>query len=228
MKEAPKGIEVLVKKAAVDPAFKTALLERRAAAAQEIGLDLKPAEAAMIEAVPAAQLSAIIGGTTVPVQCQRAFLGGAAATMLAAMGAMSAAFGADSPTNQWPSSPAANPVPNPSPKPDSKETRALNAFDRRLNEVSNQIVSIKKQIADTQSKVETSPNDRQQLLDEVHRLKNIKAELAQQCSGLRVLKSEVEALKEQMSGSVRIRLEMSAIAGIRFDTPPPPVNPTNQ
>ena len=80
------GIEILVKKAAVDPAFKATLLQRRAAAAQEIGLELTAAEAAMLATVPVAQLDAIIGSTHVPVEHRRVFLGHAAAAMLAAVG----------------------------------------------------------------------------------------------------------------------------------------------
>ena len=81
----PQGIEVLIKKASVDPEFKALLLAERAEAAEAIGLGLEPAEAAMLAAVPAAQLEAIIGQTTVPQQHRRAFLGKAAAAMLAAL-----------------------------------------------------------------------------------------------------------------------------------------------
>ncbi|MBM4037379.1 MAG: hypothetical protein FJ290_02595 [Planctomycetes bacterium] len=82
----PRGIEVLVKKASVDPAFRALLLERRAGAAGEIGLALAPAEAAMLGAIPAAQLEAIIARTTVDPMSRAAFLGKAAALMLAALG----------------------------------------------------------------------------------------------------------------------------------------------
>jgi acyl carrier protein len=85
----PKGVELLVHKAAVDPAFKAVLLERRAAAAQEIGLELDAAETAMLAAVPAAQLETIIARTSVPEAHRRAFLGKAAAAMLAALATMS-------------------------------------------------------------------------------------------------------------------------------------------
>jgi hypothetical protein len=81
----PRGIEVLVKKASVDPAFRAILLERRAAAASEIGLALEPAEGAMLDAVPAAQLEAIVERTMVPEEHRRAFLGKAAAAMLATL-----------------------------------------------------------------------------------------------------------------------------------------------
>jgi hypothetical protein len=92
----PRGVEVLVKKAAVDPAFKKLLLEKRARAADDIALQLSPAEAAMLEAVPAEQLRAIIGNTKVSPRLRPAFLGYAASVMLAALGAATAAC--DSPT----------------------------------------------------------------------------------------------------------------------------------
>ena len=82
----PRGIEILVKKASVDPAFKALLLEKRAAAASQIGLPLEPAEAMMLAAVPHEQLRTIIARTTVPDEHRRAFLGQAAAAMLTAIG----------------------------------------------------------------------------------------------------------------------------------------------
>ncbi len=80
-----RGIEVLVKKAAVDPAFKKMLLEKRAEAAEPIALKLEPAEAAMLNAVPEAQLKAIVANTKVSPSLRPAFLGYAAAAMLAAL-----------------------------------------------------------------------------------------------------------------------------------------------
>lgn len=84
-KHIPKGIEVLVKKASVDPAFKMLLLGQRADAARKIGLELDTAESLMLAAVPNAQLEAIIARTSVPQEHRRAFLGQAAAAMLAAL-----------------------------------------------------------------------------------------------------------------------------------------------
>jgi len=83
----PRGVEVLVKKAAVDPSFKQLLLEKRSAAAEAIALTLEPAEAAMLEAVPAGQLRAIISRTKVSPSLRPAFLGAVAAAMLAALAA---------------------------------------------------------------------------------------------------------------------------------------------
>lgn len=82
----PRGIEVLVKKAAVDPKFKALLLKERARAAKAISLELAPSEAAMLDAIPASQLEAIIASTKVDKKVRPAFLGRAAAVMIAALG----------------------------------------------------------------------------------------------------------------------------------------------
>jgi hypothetical protein len=83
----PRGVEVLIKKAAVDPAFKKTLLAKRSRAADDIALNLEPAEAAMLDAVPEEQLRAIIGRTKVSPNLRPAFLGAVAAAMLAALAA---------------------------------------------------------------------------------------------------------------------------------------------
>ena len=83
----PRGIEVLIKKAAVDPAFKMLLLAKRDEAANRIDLTLDPAEAMMLRAAPRAQLEAIIAQTSVHPSVLPAFLGRAAAVMLVALGA---------------------------------------------------------------------------------------------------------------------------------------------
>jgi len=85
----PRGIEVLVKKASVDPEFRTLLLKQRAKAAEEIQLELSPAEALMLAAVPEAQLKTIIAQTSIAREHRRAFLGKAAVAMLAALAASS-------------------------------------------------------------------------------------------------------------------------------------------
>jgi hypothetical protein len=83
--DVPRGVEVLVKKASVDPKFKKLLLETRAAAAETIALVLEPAEAAMLDAVPQPQLEAIVANTKVSPKLRPAFLGYAAGVMLAAL-----------------------------------------------------------------------------------------------------------------------------------------------
>jgi hypothetical protein len=81
-REISPKIEVLLAKAAVDPAFRAVLLERRAAAAGEIGLELDAAETAILRDATAEQLEAIIARTTVPEEHRRVFLSKAGATML--------------------------------------------------------------------------------------------------------------------------------------------------
>jgi len=82
----PRGIEVLIKKASVDPAFRELLLADREAAAREIELDLAPSERAILAAVPAQDLEAFIDRVRVPEEHRRVFLGRAAAAMLALVG----------------------------------------------------------------------------------------------------------------------------------------------
>lgn len=82
----PRGIEVLVKKASVDQEFREALMERRADVAGDIGLELEPAEIAMLSTIPGNQLAAIIDRTDVSPDSRRAFLGKVASVMLAAVG----------------------------------------------------------------------------------------------------------------------------------------------
>jgi hypothetical protein len=86
---------VLIKKASVDPAFCQLFLEQRAGAAAEIGLALAPAERAILDTVPEAQLVGMIENTKVPEMQRRAFLGQIGAAMLAALAA-----GCNPPTDQ--------------------------------------------------------------------------------------------------------------------------------
>jgi hypothetical protein len=83
----PRGIEVLVKKAAVDPEFRELLFKQRGAAAAAIELELDPAENAMLNAIPREQLAQIVSQTTVPLEQRRVFLGRLAVAMLAVLGA---------------------------------------------------------------------------------------------------------------------------------------------
>jgi hypothetical protein len=82
----PRGVEVLVKKAAVDAAFRQVLLAQRGAAAAAIGLQLDPAEQAMLSTIPQAHLARIIDQTVVPTEQRHVFLGHVAAAMLVALG----------------------------------------------------------------------------------------------------------------------------------------------
>jgi hypothetical protein len=81
----PRGIEILVKKASVDGAFREKLLRERSGAAGLIGLALASNENAMLDGIPEAQLETIIAGTKVNPNARPAFLGYAATAMLAAL-----------------------------------------------------------------------------------------------------------------------------------------------
>ena len=107
----PRGIEVLVKKASIDPDFKQLLMSERAKAADEIGLKLEPAEIAMLNAVPAAQLETIIANTEVTELSRSAFLGRAAAVMLAALGVSTQACSGPPVTGIAPDKPDQEPAP---------------------------------------------------------------------------------------------------------------------
>jgi hypothetical protein len=88
----PRGVEVLVSKAAVDTGFRRQLLGRRSRVAEEIHLSLDPAEAAMLDGVPEQQLEAIIVRTKVHPKHRAAFLGWQAAAMLLALEAQAEAY----------------------------------------------------------------------------------------------------------------------------------------
>lgn len=83
MGSVPHNIEVLIKKASVDPKFRLLLLDKRADAAREIDITLSQAEADMLAGIPREQLEKIIQGTKVPPDQKKAFLGSVGRIMLA-------------------------------------------------------------------------------------------------------------------------------------------------
>ncbi|RCK80110.1 MAG: hypothetical protein OZSIB_3614 [Candidatus Ozemobacter sibiricus] len=79
----PRGLEALMMKAAVDPAFLERLVTERAGLADAIGLALDPAERDMLELVPAGQLREMARLTPVPEPQRRLLAGGSAAALVA-------------------------------------------------------------------------------------------------------------------------------------------------
>jgi len=126
----PRGLEVLLKKAAIDPGFKALLLARRAEAAATIGLTLESGEALLLQAAPAEQLEAIIARTTVPQEHRRAFLGQAAAAMLTALGIVSRGAGNDLPGKTLP--PPGEIGPTPPSAPEMIEVHVKEVIARRF------------------------------------------------------------------------------------------------
>ncbi|AFM25690.1 hypothetical protein [Desulfomonile tiedjei] len=82
----PRGIEVLIKKASVDPEFRSVLLAKRSGAAVEIELELSNTETVLLNAIPKTQIQQIIENVSVPGEHRRAFLGKVAGAMLAVLG----------------------------------------------------------------------------------------------------------------------------------------------
>jgi len=78
----PRGIEVLVKKASVDPGFRKLLLDNRAESAKEIDLELNQNEIDMLAAISNEQLEKIIDNTKVPPEQEKVFLASVGRIML--------------------------------------------------------------------------------------------------------------------------------------------------
>ncbi|MFH1230890.1 MAG: hypothetical protein V1709_05270 [Planctomycetota bacterium] len=85
----PRGIEVLVKKASVDPEFRALLLAKRDESAKEIGLELSPMEKNIIRSAPESQLISIVNSIKVSPHLKPILLGKVAGVMLAALTAAS-------------------------------------------------------------------------------------------------------------------------------------------
>jgi hypothetical protein len=131
---ARRGVDVLLKKAAVDPAFKKLLFEKRGAAAQAIGLKLDAAEAALIEAVPESQLDAVIARTAVSPKIRPAFLGCAAGVMLAALGATTACDGlTDATFGNRPDPPPPTGTAEPAASRDARGAKAVGGDPREID-----------------------------------------------------------------------------------------------
>jgi hypothetical protein len=81
----PVGIEVLVKKAAVDSVFRRLLFRHRGSVAASIGIQLDPAEFAMLKDIPEQQLAQIVRQATVPPEHVALFHGDFGPAMLAAV-----------------------------------------------------------------------------------------------------------------------------------------------
>jgi hypothetical protein len=82
----PIGLERLLRLAATDAAFAAELVKRRAAVAGVAGVELTRNEAAILAAIPAAQLEAMIARVPPPAPPRRDFLQMAAASAVVALG----------------------------------------------------------------------------------------------------------------------------------------------
>lgn len=119
----PTGIQRLLHLASADEAFRRELLARRVAAADAAGVELTRTEAAILRAVPEAQLAGTIDGLPVPPPDRRAFLARAAAAAVLALagGVLATGCGEERPAapagNAAAAADAAPPPPPPPPPP---------------------------------------------------------------------------------------------------------------
>lgn len=79
----PRGLELLIKKASVDPDFKRELLSKKEKLVGEMNLPLDESEKAMLACVPVGHLEKMIEATQVPAAQRKALAGGSAAAMFA-------------------------------------------------------------------------------------------------------------------------------------------------
>jgi len=82
----PTGIQKLLRLASVDESFRRELLERRAGISAAAGVTLTASEAAILAAIPAAQLEQMIGYLPPPPASRRAFLRQTASTAVVLLG----------------------------------------------------------------------------------------------------------------------------------------------
>ena len=82
------GVERVLYEAATNPAFREALLAQRQAAVQELGVVLKPSEAAVLANVSDATLGAMINAIRVPDHRRRRFIQAVAAVSAGTAGAV--------------------------------------------------------------------------------------------------------------------------------------------
>ena len=82
----PTGIQKLLRLAEVDAGFRRELLARRAGIASAAGVALTASEAAILDAVPAAQLEAMVGHLPPPPASRRTFLRQTASTAVMLLG----------------------------------------------------------------------------------------------------------------------------------------------
>jgi len=91
----PHGVEALLIEASIDPEFRKLLLQSRADAGKKIGLDLTPAEAAMLNGIPEAQLELAIRQTRVSKKLRAQRRKRVAGVALAALGVGAMKLGCD-------------------------------------------------------------------------------------------------------------------------------------
>jgi len=82
-RDIPRGLEILVKRAAIDTSFRAELLKKREKIAEELKIPLDASEIAMLACIPSEHLEKMIQATEVPPAQHKLLAKGTAAAMLA-------------------------------------------------------------------------------------------------------------------------------------------------
>ncbi len=92
-------------------------------------------------------------------------------------------------------------------------TQQTNAYAIKMDELTVSIGNLGKQIAETERKLTAAEGDREFLLKELKRLQTEKAELERQFNDLKVLRTQVAKLKEELSISRRLEWIRTGLYG---------------
>lgn len=95
----------------------------------------------------------------------------------------------------------------------SQLTQQTNAYAIKMDELTVSIGTLGKQIAETERKLTAAEGDREFLLKELKRLQTEKTELEKQFNDLKVLRTQVAKLKEELSISRRLEWIRAGLYG---------------
>jgi hypothetical protein len=119
----PTGIQRLLRLASVDDGFRRELLARRGGLASVAEVELTASERAILQAIPAAQLEAMIGSLPPPAEDRRSFLRQTAATAVMLLGG-AALSSCDNRAERRLQAPGGAAPDVPPPRPEHRETEA--------------------------------------------------------------------------------------------------------
>ena len=129
----PTGMQRLLRLASVDEGFRRELLARRGGVAGVAEVELTASERAILEAIPAAQLAAMIAGLPAPAEDRRSFLRQTAATAVMLLGGAALAS-CDDRVDRRLQAPGGAAPDVPPPRPDHTETRGKGGADPKSEE----------------------------------------------------------------------------------------------
>lgn len=120
----PEGLQRLLSLARTEARFRTELLDRRSAVAAPASVSLSASERAILEAIPRAQLAAMIDGLPEEPTDRRTFLREAAAAALAVLAGVQLSACPE----EKPAEPPPGPPPEPQPPPADRPRKTIKTF----------------------------------------------------------------------------------------------------